>query len=365
MGKKGRFYETGRKEVVDICCFWRSGGRIAGAGYEMKRIALIVLAACVCFLAGCGQKAENSETFAMDTIIKQTVYGDASGSVVEINNASINMIEEKMSKTIPGSDVYTLNHAGGHETQVSEATYEVIEACVEAARATDGAYDPTAGGLVSLWGFGSGYEAVPGERMLESTLKLSGYENVTLGDNYTVSINNAQIDLGGAAKGYALDVLKDNMEEAGVESALITVGGSVYAVGKKSDGQKWIIGVRNPFGDESQLVCSITLDGECVSTSGAYERGFTENGKYYHHILDMETGYPVENGLVSVSVVDENGLKTDIYSTALFAMGLEKGLEFANGNGLAAMFINEDGEIYLTDGFGHDFKLRDNSFEVQ
>jgi thiamine biosynthesis lipoprotein len=133
----------------------------------------------------------------------------------------------------------------------------------------------------------------------------------------------------------------------------------------KPDGSPWTIGVRNPFADLSQYMCTITLDDECVSTSGAYERGFTSGGTYYHHILDPRTGMPADNELASVSVVDADGMKTDIYSTALFVMGLEEGLAFANRENLDTLFITKDRGIYLTDGFTHNFELKDEAFHVE
>jgi thiamine biosynthesis lipoprotein len=192
---------------------------------------------------------------------------------------------------------------------------------------------------------------------------MSDYTKIDVQDGSLVNANGAMLDLGGVVKGYALDSLKDNLDLMDAGPALVSLGGSIYARGTKPDGAPWTIGVRDPFGSDTDYMGTLELSDMCISTSGSYERGFTADGVYYHHIIDPATGYPVDNGLVSVSVMDESGIETDLYSTALFVMGAEKGVEFAREHEISALFITGDKKLYKTGAFADDFQLTDEGYE--
>ncbi len=310
------------------------------------------------FLFACAPKPQTSESFAMDTVVAQTVYAEDT-SVISQNNQTLHQIENAMSKTLENSDVFALNQNG--ETEISAETAYVLSLCLAEARKTGGAFDPALGAVIELWKFGTESAHVPDTTQLKDALARSGYSNVTVNGS-NIQTGGAQLDLGGAAKGYALDALRQNLEEANVSSALVAVGGSIYARGAKPDGSAWKVGIRDPYASAADYIATVDLENTCISTSGIYERGFEENGVWYHHIIDPQTGYPVDNGLISVSIIDKNGLLTDIYSTALFVMGPVDGPEFASENGIDAIFITENKEILLTDGFDHNFELKDKSY---
>ena len=185
-------------------------------------------------------------------------------------------------------------------------------------------------------GFGTEDAHVPSETELASALDQADYRTVTLSGN-TVNTGGAMLDLGGVVKGYALDRAAENLKANGVQSAIISFGGSIYAVGEKPDGSSYKVGIRDPEGGENDYMATIELNGRFVSTSGTYERGFSEDGVYYHHVLDPATGFPVDNGLVAVTVLSDSGIRSDIYSTALLVMGAEKGAVFAEEHGIDAV----------------------------
>ncbi len=162
-------------------------------------------------------------------------------------------------------------------------------------------------------------------------------------------LDGAHIDLGAIAKGATADELVGVLSRRGVNSAVINLGGHVYAHGKRPDGKPFAIGIRSPW-DENTLLGTIELSGLSIVTSGVHERGFEENGRFYHHILDPKTGYPAETGLASVSVISESSTKADALSTALFVLGPEKGTELAIAEGVEAIFALENGEILQTPG---------------
>ncbi len=358
--------ETGSKTFADFCCVWRGGGCVAGTFAAMKKVALLVFAMVLFFAYGCAPKpAETEEFFAMNTICTQTLYGGGK-ELIQKNKDSIVRLEKKLSKTIEGSDVWKINHATQAGVEVDAETANLLGECLKMFEKTDGAFHPALGAVTSLWGFGTGDETVPQASEIDKLLAIAGTPEkpaVTMQENI-VYTNGAQVDLGGAVKGYALDVLRKNIQQDGGGAALVSLGGSIYAHGTKPDGKEWTIGIRNPQGSAADYVCSLTLEDECISTSGAYERGFTQDGVYYHHIIDPQTGFPAESGLLSVSVVDQSGLYTDILSTALFVMGLEKGMAFAEQNGYSVVFITEDKQIVTTKNFGRNLTIKDNSYHA-
>ena len=178
---------------------------------------------------------------------------------------------------------------------------------------------------------------------------------------------SALFELGGAVKGYALDRIAENLQQNNIESAVISLGGSIYAKGTKPDGSSYKIGIRDPYSGENDYMGTILLEGKFVSTSGIYERGFEKDGVWYHHIIDPKTGYPADNGIESVTVVADSGILSDIYSTALFVMGVETGIEFAQQNGLDVLYLTKNKEIVTTDGFRekYDFKVKNTNYREQ
>lgn len=322
----------------------------------MKRIFSVLLAAC-CLLAftSCAPTQKTSEIFAMDTFITQAAYTDNDG-VLRQTNEIIRRLEDEMSRTIETSDVCRLNAAPGQDVEISDETAEVLAISLEAAADTDGAFSPALGNVIAAWGFGTENAHVPEEAELASALAAADYHTVTLNGN-TANTGGTRIDLGGAVKGYALDKAAESLKAGGVKSAIISFGGSIYAFGKKPDGNGYKVGIRDPEGSENDYMATILLDGKFVSTSGTYERGFTEDGAYYDHVLDPQTGYPVNNGLVAATVLCDSGILSDIYSTALLVMGVEKGVFFAEEHGVDALFLTGDKRVFTTDGFAEKYEL--------
>ena len=169
------------------------------------------------------------------------------------------------------------------------------------------------------------------------------------------------IDAGAIAKGYASDAVADIFRSYGITSGLISLGGNVCAFGSKTDGSDWNIAIQDPSSpsDPNAYAGIIRCSDAFLITSGSYQRYFTENGKRYCHIIDPSTGYPADNGLSSVTVVSSSGTEGDALSTALYVMGLERASEFwRNCTDLSfeAVFITQEGKIYVTEGIADDFE---------
>jgi thiamine biosynthesis lipoprotein len=357
-------YETWIETAAVSDSVHRICGGAFGAFLPMIRKTFRILAvmiACACLFGACSAATpQTSESFCMNTFVTQTVYS-ADDSILVENNQILTEIENTMSRTITSSDISLLNAASGQPVSISQETADVLQRSLEAAQETHGAFNPALGAVISAWGFGTQNAHVPEQTVIADSLRSTDYSAITVEAQATPPSANAggtQIDLGGCVKGYALDRLAENLAKHEVSSAILSVGGSLYAVGEKPNGEPYRIGIRDPQGSENDYMATMQLNGKFVSTSGTYERGFTEDGVYYHHLIDPQTGYPVQNGLVSVTVVCDNGFLSDVYSTALFVMGAEEGIRFAQDHGADALFLTEDSRIITTEGFVERYGLQ-------
>jgi len=198
-------------------------------------------------------------------------------------------------------------------------------------------------------------------------LELVDYNDLELMENNYVYLKREgmKLDLGGVAKGYAADEVKKILKENGVESAIIDLGGNIYVVGDKGEGNPWRIGITNPFEPTGRFTGLLELIDSSVITSGDYERYFIYEGKKYHHILDSKTGYPSDSGIRGVSIVSEKGIDGDALSTTLFVLGLDKGLELVDKlEGIEAIFITSDKEVIITDGLKDKFIMDNPEFKL-
>lgn len=325
----------------------------------MKKMPCFLLLIAV-FLCGCVRDAEplRSEIYVMNTFLIQTVYG--SEDVIQENERTVRDLEKKFSRTLPDSEIAELTADGTYT--LTEDTQTVLAAALSAMEATDGAYDPRLGALRDLWGFGGETPAVPSPAVLAEALEKAQNAQVVLDGTAAVS-GGADLDLGGAAKGYTLDKIRGNLDAAQVESALIDFGGALLVYGTKPDGELWRIGVRDPLGTQGVSIAEFSCSDICMETSGISQQSFEENGLLYHHLLDPATGYPADNPLASVTVLSASGLEADIYATALFIMGPDDGLAFAEANGMAVLFITQDKKLITSSAFPYEITITDDSFE--
>lgn len=312
----------------------------------MKKILSVICICVISVILLCSCSAEpssfyESQTFAMDTFLTQTVYGENAEEVSVSNSKIASDLEKLLSVTRAESDVSVLNAKGsGNLSGEAKRVFDLAGMYTEL---TDKNFCYSLGNLIDLWGIGTEHERVP--RKEEIKKAVVDPDLICVADK--IILNGTKINLGGIAKGYALDRFYENCVGNGVKSALIDFGGSICAVGSKPNGEKWSVGIYNP--SLGNLAAVISGNDFFVSTSGGYERFFEKDGKRYHHILDIRTGYPAENGLMQVSVISGSGVETDVYSTALFVMGKEDGYEFAEMHDIAAVFLDENGEIYITE----------------
>ena len=321
-------------------------------------LVLIVLLALFPLLDKTAEKYEVT-TYAMGSYVQQTVYGDAREAGAVAAADAVQALENKISWRVAGSDIQKLNdNAGKDWTTVSAETLGILEIAQDVAEKSGGAFDVTIAPISRLWDFDNERHEVPDDDMLRSLLPYVDYTGLRLNVNErSASLKNLNtaVDLGAVGKGAACDAAVKAYEEAGVQAAIVSVGGSVGTYGEKPGGATWNVAVRNPNGDGT--LGSVSVASGFLSTSGSYEKCFTLDGKTYHHLLDPATGYPAETGLVSVTVLSDSGARSDALSTACFVLGLEKGMALLAQYGAEGIFIDENNTVTVTDGLKNRFTL--------
>lgn len=313
----------------------------------MKKI-LIALAVVAAVAAAAIFFASSNEVkrefFAMNTFVSAKVKGFAARDAAGGISTLVRELDSKqLSRYTSGSEISRINSEA--ETVLSDEMRDYITELLEVGKMSGGKFDIALGAVSDLWSFNDS-PRVPSTDELTEALSRSGSDKLSLSGNTLTRADGCIVDLGSAGKGIALDKVKSYLSDKKISSAVVSVGGSVLLYGKGS----FNVGVRDPWGDAGRSVMTVKLGAGCVSTSGSYERCFEQGGKRYHHILDPDTGLPVENGLVSVTVISDSGLLSDALSTACFVLGAEGGAKLAAKYGCEAIFITEDKKVICTDG---------------
>jgi thiamine biosynthesis lipoprotein len=301
------------------------------------------------------------EIFAMDTYMTITCYGTQCQAALDAALVEIQRLDDLLSVGNTDSEISIINTQGSGT--LSPETLEMVEAAMDLSTQTQGAFDITIAPLMALWGFTSGNFSVPETAELQALLDCVGSEKLTLQEaTATLTLGAGQgIDLGGIAKGYTSGRLMEIFAEYDLVSGVVSLGGNVQCYGTKPDGSLWRCGIQDPLNpdDTSNLLGILSVENRAVITSGAYERYFVDDatGETYHHILDPKTGYPVHAGLISVTVVSENGMLADGLSTACYVMGLEESVNYWKkyGTDFDLILMTEDGEIYVTEPLADAF----------
>ena len=324
----------------------------------MKKHFISAMLSALLFLTGCSAESSPEPVqgtfFAMDTVMDFTIYGES--GLIDQSESLIASLESLVSVTDTGSELYAINQTGSG-TLTGKAS-SLMEQALEICRRTDGALDLSIYPIVRAWGFTTGSYQVPDEAEIQALLPLVDYRKIqydaAAGD--VTLPEGMKIDLGSVAKGYAGQLVAQMLREHGVQSALLNLGGNVQTVGAKPDGSPWQIGIKDPQGEDAMMVLSV--EDQAVVTSGGYERYFEQDGQTYWHIMDPSTGHPADSGLISVTIVGDEGVVCDGLSTALFVMGLEKAADlWVQSCDFEAVFVTASGEVYITEGLRDRFAL--------
>jgi len=337
-------------------------------------------------LMGCAKKYNmyRESRILMDTFCAITVVSpskEEAKDAIDAGFAEIKKLENLLNYFSSESEITAINRAAGENpVRINRETLEIIKKAVEIANLTNGAFDPTVGSVMRLWGFSSqdSEQSVPSEDKIKSTLRLIDYKKIKINTSASeifLEEKGMELDLGGIAKGYAADRAIDAIKAKGIKAALVAIAGDIKGFGLKPDMQHWKVGVQNPRPEgnppksphsplwkrgvgedfkgeqeglsEEDIFATLYLKDKAISTSGDYQRFFIKDGKRYHHIIDPKTGYPAPE-VISVSVIAPEGYLADGISTGVFVLGADKGIRLLESMGLEGIIVDANKKIFLT-----------------
>lgn len=311
-------------------------------------IMVMVFVSCHSYDTKNTEKVRVQDTvFSMGTSFTSTLYGSDSEKLEE-NLAAIGRVLEETDQNISWRNEESLVNRFNEVHSVSVGAYaEVFETALEVAEQSKGAFDPTVLSVSDLWGIGTSEQRHPEDDEILKALECVDYHQVTLNDGVLSSdCEDIRFELGAIGKGYALKCAYEAVNRDEVSGGILNAGSSIYAFGTKEDGSKFRVGLRDPRGEQDDLIGILELTDCAVSTSGDYEKFFEENGTRYHHILDARTGYPADSGLMQVTVIDKNSTLCDALSTVGFILGLEEGMDLMNKYQVMAIFVDNQRNVY-------------------
>lgn len=344
---------------------------------KCRRFLSLLLCALLCAamplsLSGCGEgKMAQSQIFAMDTIMTLTAYGKHREAGLEAAQGIITSMDSMLDPELTGSTVYAINNANGSSVVVSGQIAEMLSTAKLVYDQSGGALDLSLYPLIKLWGFVDGKYYVPTDEEISRSLALKCFDKMELNSfpntgAYSVSFPaGGQISFASIAKGCAAENAISAMRQAGVESGIVSLGGNVQTLGLKPNGSMWTVAIQDPNNTASYLGV-VNVGETAVVTSGTYQRYFTDvRGKTYHHILSPGTGAPVNNSLLSVTIICEDGTLADALSTAMFVLGESRALAYwRTYGGFEMILVTSDNRVVCTSGLIEEVTLSNDSYTL-
>jgi len=279
------------------------------------------------------------------------IMGTVARQGVDAVMAEMRRIDSDMSPWIETSELARLNRdAASQPVIVSDELFRLIRTSLHFSDLTHGAFDITFASVGFLYDYRKGVR--PDDQQRQQATELINYHNLLLDeDSHSVAYGKpgVRIDLGGIAKGHAVDRCIALLQAMGIKQALVTAGGDSRMIGDRWGGRPWNIGVRDPR-DEKKLVAVIPLENVAVSTSGDYQRYFEENGVRYHHIINPTSGDSAR-GMHSATIIGPDATTTDALSTSVFVLGVDRGLALVNRlPDIDAILVDAKGQLHYSDG---------------
>ena len=295
--------------------------------------------------------------FYFDTFISITIYdAETTDRGNEILNGCMSLAEHYenlYSKSISTSDIARINSHPGEPVTVDSETITLLQTACQYAALSNGLIDPSIGAVSSLWDFHETKDPViPSADALSAAVCHVDYRKIRIdGNQVTLSEEGMALDLGFIAKGYIADRIKEYLISEGVQSALISLGGNILALGSKPDGSPFRVGIQKPFADTGTSIMTMEDSDRSIVSSGNYERYFEADGILYHHILSTQTGYPVNSGLSQVTIISDDSVTGDALSTLCFILGYENATTLLEDYpDVQAIFVLDDGSV-ISNGF--------------
>ena len=332
-----------------------------------KRFAAVLLClAGILALTACGSSAQvQKQVIAMDTVMTLTAYGKNASAGVDAATSVIQSMNADLDPEIPTSTTYAINHANGSAVVVNAQTAKMLSTAKAVYEQSDGALDLSLYPVIKIWGFTNGHYYVPTFDELAMKLAQKGFDKMVLtsypatGSYSVIFPAGTEISFASIAKGCAAENAVSAMRQAGVESGIVSLGGNVQTLGMKPGGGKWTVAIQDP-NNTANWVGTVKVGETAVVTSGSYQRFFEYDGNTYHHIINPQSGNPVTNSLLSVTIICEDGTMADALSTAMFVLGETRALNYwRQYGGFEMIMINKSNQIICTKGLIDTFSQND------
>lgn len=341
---------------------------------KIKKIAVFLILFSITFAfsscSGAG-KVQEASSFSMGSVVSVKTYcknSQAGQSVCDEITAEISRFDKVISKNDKSAELYSANQSLSNGVKVSRELFDVVESTKELFSLSAKKVAVTSGALTELWGFDTDNFNVPSDEEIKSAIPLCDDTTLEL-DRGTLTLKAKQgqiLNLGAVGKGAACDKAVDLLlSHEEIKGAVVSVGGSLALYGKPSGKDNFTIGIRNPFGEVNDTFATLKLSSCFVSTSGSYEKTFEKDGVTYHHLLNLTTGKPADNGLCSVTVVAHSGLESDALSTVCFVLGEAASYPILQKYNAEAVFVYSDKTVSVSDGLQDSFTLTDKDFTVE
>lgn len=339
----------------------------------MKKIKFTTIVLLIIIMAtSCKSEVDPNQKISrtgleIGTVVTVNLYGTEDESIMDGVFSILKEIDNDFSLSIKESTINQINNnAFKNPVEVNTDILKVIETSLYYSELSNGLFDITIEPLVSLWGIGTDDARLPSDEEILTSLESINYKSITLsGNNLSFNLDTTKLDLGAIAKGYAADKIVNYLKENDIKRAIISLGGNVYALGQKSTDSTWRIGIQDPNENRGDIIGSLAVTDKSVVTSGLYERYFEENDIRYHHILSTESGYPIENELLGVSIISENSIDGDALSTITFILGLDEGMKLIETlDNIDAIFVTKESKVYTSSGLKEVFKLTNKNFKL-
>ena len=332
--------------------------------FKTACLASMAAVSSAVILSGCSANSVletpiKSEGFKLDTIVSVSSYDNVDSQVIDNALNICDTYEEMFSMYNEDSLLWKINHNITNEMPAEMG--QMIDEALKYSSMSDGAFQISIGSVSELWDFTNKTDGsdIPSKEAIENALQYVDDSKVSVhpkdesnpeGTWVISKPSETKLDLGAVSKGYIADKIKVYLLENDVNHAIINLGGNVLCVGGKGD-QSFSIGVQKPFGTSSDTSAVVSITDMSVVSSGTYQRGFTgSDGKYYFHILDARTGYPVENNLLQTTIISGSSFEGDCVSTLTFTLGMDKGMELINKTeNVEAIFITDDYGLHYSD----------------
>ncbi|MEI5993886.1 FAD:protein FMN transferase [Candidatus Enterococcus mansonii] len=343
-----------------------------------KKILMVLMTALFAvILVGCGTKDKaskiNKEPYSdqqslLGTYVQVRIYDEGKKDVLKKAFDRVKELGDKITVNEKGSEIDAINEqAGIKPVKVSDDIYPLLKRAYEYSQDSSGGFDMAIGPITQLWHIGFSDARKPSQEEINQALKLVDYHKVKLNDqDKTVYLEEKgmQLDLGAIAKGFITDEVVKVLKDNGVTTAIVDLGGNVYVLGHSPRGKDmdWNVGIQDPNKARNTVIGTVKESNKTLVTSGIYERFLEVDGKNYHHLFDPKTGYPFDNDIAGVTVITNESIDGDGLSTAVFSMGVKKGLEYAEGlKDVDVIFVTKEDKVFVSKDIENVFELGKDS----